>query len=432
MPLRVRQLRTPSDFEEQAAATRLRRQTTLAEQARLRETTASQQGRARVHGSLAESFAAPAREEQEVRQFETAKRQKIEEKWAREDKQRITQQGAESAFDLVQQEDRLRASGKSKLEIASTMQSLYDAEVERLGWTDRLPKPYNRSRMEMAIAQGQSMKEQIARQFELEKQEDKIRIKAEIDTKAATVRFERETELREDIAVLKDTLTGNRAADRDAQNQINALERIREENRLKGEREVTLQREKNISKRIKESASAERSRVNTRIYNKQSGRVRKLAKTVGLSGPVPQALKFFKNLSNIASETLPFLSDSELKEQINRAQADAGITNLPSALDSVDAALAGLAISAVRAVNPDRRSTVLFKMVKSLTDPSIWKSNAKILAVINELDAFVNEEGAGTVGEIAGQAQVGNIPALEQFKSDREELEELRRRKAVQ
>ncbi len=376
----MRQLRTPSDFEAQAAATQLRRQTTLAEQARLREVTASQQGRAGVHGGLAESYAAPAREAQEVRKFEGTKRE-----WEQEDRQAIESQRMNQTIGNAASGLKKSVGDKTGLEAQSIIDQDYPmikSQLEAQG-ARNLPLTTNMGQLEMLIQQSYTNDQQ----FKLKMQERKIRLKAEVDVEAATV---------------------------------------------KSKRDITLQREKNIGKKAKESASAERLRVNARIYNKQSGRVRELAKTVGLSGPVPQALKFFKNLSNIASETLPFLSDSELKEQINKAQADAGVTNLPSALDSVDAALAGLAISAVRAVNPDRRSTVLFKMVKSLTDPSIWKSNAKILAVINELDAFVNEEGAGTVGEIAGQTQVGNIPALEQFKSDREELEELRRRKAVQ
>ncbi len=164
MPLRVRQLRTPSDFEAQAAATQLRRQTTLSEQARLREVTASQQGRVGEYGSLQEAYGAKAREEKSVREFASTKRE-----WEEEDRQIAENQRMNKMIGNAASGLKKSVSGMTGLEAQTALQANYERIKPQLIASgipaDRLPPTVNIGQLDQLIAQSRTADQR----FELEK-----------------------------------------------------------------------------------------------------------------------------------------------------------------------------------------------------------------------------------------------------------------------
>ena len=95
--LRMRKLRTPSDFASQAAGTQESIMRTRARETELRELSASQAGRIGEYGSLAESYRAKAKEAKSVREFEEKDRIRQEKEWSDDDRRRDIDRAVEVA-----------------------------------------------------------------------------------------------------------------------------------------------------------------------------------------------------------------------------------------------------------------------------------------------------------------------------------------------
>jgi len=173
----MRQLRTPSDFEAQAAATQQRRQATLMKQAQLRELSAMQAGKTAASGSLPEFYRAQAQEAGDVKEFEEKKRMRQEEGWKKEDKQGQIEEAQRKNRVMGQAASALKASvsGLTGLELQTTLQANYERLRRQLIASgipaDILPPTVTMGQLDQFIQQGYTNDQQ----FEL----DKIRLEAE-------------------------------------------------------------------------------------------------------------------------------------------------------------------------------------------------------------------------------------------------------------